>query len=190
MRLKILLLVILFSGVIDDGLALTKKGELAEKMYLQGSYQSAAYECERLFNESRDAQFKNEVAQLAGLCYLKLNDRARAQEFFEYVMNNAKDTYLLEEAKAGLENVAKAAPPPDTPSYYAVQVGCFKDRDNATRLFNRFKRRRYTVRVAEEQDGSVTIFKVKIGRFKTREEAVDFARKLEKIGHPAAIVPF
>jgi len=182
--------VVLASALISEAGAINRKGLLVEKLYLQESYRSAAYECERLFKEERDGAFKNEIAYLAGLTYLKLKNFPKARKFFGYVLNNSNDSLLLSEAQAGLDNASKHSPPENEPAYFSVQVGSFKSKKNAVRLYRRFKRRKYTVRVTEEKDGRVTIYKVKIGRFKTRSSCVSFARKLRKMGYQTVIADY
>ncbi|MEE8359526.1 MAG: SPOR domain-containing protein [Candidatus Omnitrophota bacterium] len=190
-RYLLIILVLSFTLFIAfDAHAISKRGEMAEKLYLQENYSSAAYECERLFRENDVVEFKSEIAYLGGLCYLKLKKFSNAKKFFEYVLNNSGDSLLLSEAQIGIKAVAKGSPSITTPSYFSVQVGSFKAKKNALRLFKRFKRRKYTVRVTDEKDGSVTVYKVKIGRFKTRDAAVKFAKKLRKQGHQTIIVSY
>jgi tetratricopeptide (TPR) repeat protein len=174
----------------EDSGAVSRKALLAEKLYLQGNYQSAAYECERLFRENNVMNFKCEVAHLAALSYLKLGDHDKAKRYFEFVTNNSGDAELAGEAETCLSYIALKAKVAAEPSYYAVQVGSFKNKKNAVRLFNRFKRRKYTVRITEDKDGVVTIYKVKIGRFKTKDGAVRFSKKLRKLGYQTAIVAY
>ncbi|MFH1753534.1 MAG: SPOR domain-containing protein [Candidatus Omnitrophota bacterium] len=184
----ILLAVMIFTAT--DVCAIGRKGELAEKLYLQENYASAAYECETLFRESDVVEFKCDIAYLAGLCYTKLEKFQNAKKFFEYVLNNSGDSLLLSEAQIGIKAVTEKSPSIEAPSHFAVQVGSFKDKKNAVRLFNRFKRRKYTVRITEDKDGRVTIYKVKIGRFSTRDASVAFAKKLRKQGYQTAIVSY
>ncbi len=191
-KIKFVLVIVLAAalGFTAEAEAISKKAMLAEKLYLQGNYQSSAYECERLFREYSSRDFRADVAYLAALSYVKLKSHAKAKEFFYYVLNNSNDPALLSEAQIGLENITKESSSVKPPDHYAVQVGSFKDRRNAARLFNKFKRRKYTVRITEDRDGSVTIYKVKIGRFDTREATVRFAAKLRKTGYQTAIVPY
>ena len=187
-RPLILFLLVLVAG---NAYALSRKCELAEKLYLQGSYRSAVYECESLFREYRKGDLKIEAAYIAGLSYLKLENLPKAKKYFRYVLDKSKDPLLLSEAQIGLDNVSKKeASSVDEPSLFSIQMGSFKDKKNANRLYKRFKRRRYTVRITKEKDGRVTIYKVKIGKFKSKEEAAKFAKKLNKEGYQTAIVAY
>ena len=75
--------------IVGQAEAISKRAALAEKLYLQGNYLSAAYECERLFREYDVEEFKSEIAYLAGLSYLKLENFPKAKKFFEFILNNS-----------------------------------------------------------------------------------------------------
>lgn len=191
-RPLILILIIIFFALlfIPEVYAISSKCERAEKFYLKEDYTSAAHECEKLFRQQKRGSTRDEIAHIAGLSYLKLNKYDKANDFFEYVRDNSRDDLLKKEAEASLAYINKAVPSKKGASLFSIQVGSFKSKKNATRLYKRFKRRRYTVRVVEEKDGRVKIYKVKIGKFKTRKEALNFSKKLKRIGYQTAIVAY
>lgn len=172
-----------------DLCALSEHCDLAEKLYLQGSYKSAAYECERLFREYKKKIERCEIAYLAGLVYLKLNDFTNARLYFEYILNHSDDSFLIDEAQIGLSNIKDTGSIKE-PSFYSIQLGSFKYKWNANRLYKKFKRKKYTVRMVSDKDGKKTVYKVKIGKFKSRDDAVRSARKLRKQGYSTAIVAY
>lgn len=185
-----LIVILIGSSFPVDAFAISRKAILAEKLYLQGDYQSAAYECERLYKDHSKGEVKNELAHLAGLCYLKLNNLEKARKYFEYVLGGSGNSRLIAETQIGLDYISKKLPSKDGPSLFSIQVGSFKKRKNAVKLFKKFKRRKYTVRITEEKNGPVIMYKVKIGRFKSKEGAVKFAKKLNKSGHQTAIAAY
>jgi rare lipoprotein A len=72
--------------------------------------------------------------------------------------------------------------PPVTPAadggaYYAVQVGAFRDRENALRLEEQMKKRYGECRVVE-RDGSPPMWRVLVGREPTPERAAALAEQL------------
>ncbi|NQT06456.1 MAG: SPOR domain-containing protein [Candidatus Omnitrophica bacterium] len=176
--------------IANDAHAINKKLELAERLYLQDDYRAAAYECDRLFSGHKKAAFKCEIAYLGGLSYLKLDEFVKAKKYFEYVIDISKDEIIVREAGSALGYIQEKSPSIKEPQFYCAQVGSFKSKRNADRLYKKFKRRKYTVRIEEKQSGRVTIYKVKIGKFKTRKEAVVFAGKLKRIGYQAAITAY
>jgi rare lipoprotein A len=71
---------------------------------------------------------------------------------------------------------------------YTIQVGAFTDRDNALRLKGTLDKRFDGVYLAT-QDGQVgRYYRVRVGRFKQRNEAIAFAQRVTPLGFSAIIV--
>lgn len=173
-----------------DACAISKKNISAERLYLEEDYRAAAHECERLFGKDKRGESRNEIAYLAGLSYLKLKELSKSKKYFEYVLDNSDDLLLVDEAEMGLAAISKDMPSLKEPSFFSVQMGSFEKKRNAESLFRKFKRRKYTVRMVQEKDGGTTVYKIKIGKFKSRKDAVRFAKKLNKKGYQTAIVAY
>lgn len=71
---------------------------------------------------------------------------------------------------------------------YAVQVGSFTDRANADRLRARLDDRFGAAYVSTLDADSGRYFRVRLGTFAERSEAVDRAREVARLGLPAVIV--
>jgi peptidoglycan lytic transglycosylase len=71
---------------------------------------------------------------------------------------------------------------------FAVQVGAFADRDNALRLKASLQRRFDDVRVATLNASGGHYYRVRVGRFARRADAVAVARSVTPLGLPAIIV--
>jgi len=56
-----------------------------------------------------------------------------------------------------------------SPRYYAIQVGAFKNRENAERLKEKFLKDGYVVQIVGKK-----LYKVWVGKFDSREEADKF----------------
>jgi cell division septation protein DedD len=89
--------------------------------------------------------------------------------------------------RTGAEAAAKAAPAPDATEGeppgpgLKLQVAAFKDRAEADALAARLKAKGYPAYVASPAPGSaVQMFRVRVGKFKTRRERDDVGRRLEK----------
>jgi DedD protein len=79
--------------------------------------------------------------------------------------------------------VAKETTPPPsaaTPGDYAVQVAAVNARGDADAIAKRFSSRGYTAYVEVPPNGTGTVFRVRIGTFKTKREAETIAAKLLK----------
>lgn len=73
--------------------------------------------------------------------------------------------------------VATEKPVSTAEEYWVLQLGAFSVKDNALLLSTTLKKRKIQTDIAEQQRGEKTLYLVQTGRFKTREEAVDFGAK-------------
>lgn len=71
---------------------------------------------------------------------------------------------------------------------YTIQVAAFADRDNATRLKGTLATRFDGVYVAPHQTTTGRYYRVRVGRFARRDDAVVFARSVTRLGLTAIIV--
>jgi rare lipoprotein A len=71
---------------------------------------------------------------------------------------------------------------------YTVQVGAFADHDNAVRLQRLLAKRFDGVYVAPLEGASGQYYRVRVGRFGRRDEAMALARAVAPLGLPAVIV--
>jgi rare lipoprotein A len=71
---------------------------------------------------------------------------------------------------------------------FAIQVGSFADRENAGRLRSALARRFDNVRIATLDGGAGRYYRVRIGHFSTRADAMKLARTVAPLGLPAIIV--
>ena len=71
---------------------------------------------------------------------------------------------------------------------YTIQVGAFVDRDNALRLKGTLDKRFDGVYVATQDGEAGRYYRVRVGRFKQRDDALAFARAVTPLGISAIIV--
>jgi DedD protein len=71
-------------------------------------------------------------------------------------------------------------PPAATTGDYAVQVAAVNVRTDADAIARRFSSKGYTAYVETPPNGTGTVFRVRIGTFKTKHEAETIAAKLQK----------
>jgi rare lipoprotein A len=79
----------------------------------------------------------------------------------------------------------KAAPPPPPPGSFTIQVGAFIDRSNAVRLMAELQKTYTAVSITELKTSENTYYRVRVGRFRTREEAYHIASRLAQEGYTA-----
>jgi rare lipoprotein A len=89
-------------------------------------------------------------------------------------------------AKVRVEVVdKKAAPPPPPEGPFTIQVGAFIDRSNAVRLMAELQKTYTAVSITELKTSENTYYRVRVGRFRTREEAYRIASRLAQEGYTA-----
>jgi len=71
---------------------------------------------------------------------------------------------------------------------YTIQLGAFADRDNALRLKGSLDKRFDGVYLATQNGQAGRYYRVRVGRFKQRDQAVAFARTVTPLGFSAIIV--
>jgi rare lipoprotein A len=89
-------------------------------------------------------------------------------------------------AKVRVEVVdKKAAPPPPAEGPFTIQVGAFIDRANAVRLMAELQKSYTAVSITEMKTDENTYYRVRVGRFRTRDEAYHIASRLAQEGYTA-----
>lgn len=72
--------------------------------------------------------------------------------------------------------------------FFTIQVGAFSDKDNALSLVRKLKPR-YSVYMVRETYQGLPLYKVRVGKFNTRKEAVVLAEILQDKGYPTRVYP-
>ena len=78
----------------------------------------------------------------------------------------------------------KLQPPSDGEALYRVQVGAFKNKANADRMYHRLKAAGYNTYMVQGGDG---LYRVQTGAFKNRQNADNLASKLKNAGYDVYI---
>jgi rare lipoprotein A len=89
-------------------------------------------------------------------------------------------------AKVRVEVVdTKAAPTHPPGGSFTIQVGAFIDRSNAVRLMAELQKTYTAVSITELKTSENIYYRVRVGRFRTREEAYEIASRLAQEGYTA-----
>ena len=102
----------------------------------------------------------------------------------------AQSLGMVEEgvAKVRLEVVDKKfAPISQSQGAFTIQVGAFVDRANAVRLVGQLQKTHADVSITELKTSQDAYYRVRVGRFKTREDAYQSASRLAQEGYTAFI---
>ena len=77
---------------------------------------------------------------------------------------------------------------PEGVTYYLVQVGYFKKRNNARKLKNALLRKGFDAAILEVKEGRKTFYRVMAGKFRQSYNAQQLVKRLEGRGYTADIV--
>ena len=98
--------------------------------------------------------------------------------------NRATETPSAAPRASRAEPAAKGAEPPPRepagPQGYALQVAALRERAEADAIATRLVSKGYAAYVLAPGDGTPSVFRVRVGTFKTRRDAEAVAAKLEK----------
>ena len=70
---------------------------------------------------------------------------------------------------------------------FSVQVGSFKKKSNASNLVSKLSARHYDARVESPAGPSDSLYRVRVGRISSKEEAERLAMKLKREGYPTKV---
>jgi cell division septation protein DedD len=76
------------------------------------------------------------------------------------------------------EAASPAPEEPISPVLYSVQLGAFRDRERARQEMERLVGRDLSVRLDREESDGTLLYKIRLGRCASKEEAEDLARRL------------
>jgi len=182
-----------------------------------GNYLRASDIFEIILKEFRNSAFKDGAKLGLGDTYFLRGDYDRAQKRYEELLKSGPHTELTaplyyrlsqigfkkgdtQQAKEYLDKLKKDFPANFevrlnedlyslTDIYYTVQVGSFAKSTNAKRLCAKLISQGYDAYVQEAEANEAKIYRVKVGRLKSRSEAEQLESKLSKEGYPTKILP-
>jgi len=73
--------------------------------------------------------------------------------------------------------------------YFTLQVGSFSAGKNAQTLKNKLVEKGYLAYIEETKSQDKTVYRVRVGKLKTRQEAEELEKELTVLGYPARIFP-
>lgn len=98
-------------------------------------------------------------------------------------MKTEEKTQIKEEKKEAIDlKKEKKINTEKTKTFY-VQVGAFKNRENALKLSQELQSKGYSSLIKIEEKGSEKIYKVQIGTFQNKETALSFSANLKNQGY-------
>jgi tetratricopeptide (TPR) repeat protein len=153
---------------------------LADTYFLRGDFQKAQKGYLDLELDKEASRLKPSVYYRLSECEAKLGNTAAAKDYLdklnrEFPLNT----------ESGLEESCSLS----RDFYYSVQVGSFLSNTNAENLVRQLQRKGYTAYVEKGTSQGAAVYRVKSGKFSSRQEAIELGSKLSGEGYPTKICP-
>ena len=114
-----------------------------------------------------------------------------AKTFYQKVIKDYRQSMEAEQAQQCLNSLPLTQPklegaglrpvsPAQETSYFSIQVGAFSEKRNAENLADRLRKKGYSLSIVAPSPGKSRLYKVRVGKFKTRSAALEAARRLHK----------
>lgn len=153
---------------------------IADSYYLEGHYDLALEEVERLFANSPRSEYLSLIYLKMARCHLKLARWQKAEEYLKRIANDFPGSLEAQSAKRLLEEK----------QYFAVQVGAFLERNRAEALTVELKEKGEYAYIIETLDKeNRKFYRVRVGKFALLDEAQSLKTKLTNLGYPTRIYP-
>jgi tetratricopeptide (TPR) repeat protein len=152
---------------------------------LKVDYSQALNRCESFLNKYSKSNLASEILWRQYIINLKLANVEKAQSFLTELKNAYPDCPQL---KASLE-VQSAREKEAALDYFSVQVGSFKDKQNAQNLVDSLKKKGFDSYIRETTDQSGVFFRVRVGQLSSRQEVQNLDIRLKQEGFPTKIYP-
>jgi tetratricopeptide (TPR) repeat protein len=173
-----------FNFVLDNYPKSGMKDELllgvADSYFVEANYAKAKEYYKILLRTIPDTNYASMVYLRLGQCQKKLGEFDQAKSTFHKI---TRDYPFSLEAKEAKENIGHSD------YYFTVQAGAFSKEENANRLCDSLKSRGYDAYVERLQKKDMLMYCVRIGRFKSQQQAKVQAERLKKQGYSVRICP-
>jgi tetratricopeptide (TPR) repeat protein len=163
----------------DDGLM-----KMAQYHQIKGEYGQAADYYKTLIRRYPNSPLTDDARYQRCQCYMAEGNTDSARISLQQFIQSDKRSAFLDWAILDLESLAgekvltKPIPAvtPDLDEFF-IQVGAYRMMDNAKQYLKKLREAGFDAQVAEKKVGDKKLFALWIGRFNSREDATDFAKK-------------
>lgn len=114
-----------------------------------------------------DSKVTDNALYRIGQYYYAVSDYEKAYGSFDQIVKMYRDSDVLREARTWAEIMAQLVKKRD--SYYVIQIGAYKNKENAEKLKDSFVEKGYEVQIF-----SNSLYKVWLGKFESVDEATKF----------------
>jgi|GEM_PF-2011836 len=162
-------------------------------------YEHAAASYRSLIESVPHSQRVPSACLLLARSLQNLGRSEEAETFYQKVIEDYRQSIEAQQAQQYLDSLPATQPKrvearPDVPqtvgathaspmqavAHYSIQVGAFSVKRNADSLANRLRKKGYSVDIVRPSSGKSRLYRVRVGKFKTRAAALEAAQRLRK----------
>jgi len=152
--------------------------KLVDTYFLDGDLDKAKSLYKSIINKYSNLEYKALVYLRLAQVSAKQGDWPNKNRYARLVVDNYPDSLERKFANRLLKRG----------DFFTVQVGAFSSKKNAINFANKLKKD-FEVYVVSETEEEVTLYKVRIGKYVTKERVKRIQSKLSEQGYPARIYP-
>lgn len=152
--------------------------KLADTYFFQKDYQEAGELYRQMKDESAAAECRPLVFLRLAQVSARQGDWPRKKEYIKLLKGQYPKSPEAEFARI-LDSYG---------DFFTIQVGAFSEKKNALGLLNELNAD-YKAYIVKDKKGGYLLYKVRVGKFKTRYDVEKTAAQLRDQGYPASIYP-
>jgi outer membrane protein assembly factor BamD (BamD/ComL family) len=156
---------------------------LGDTYFLRGDFAKAKGYYKDLINKYPHTKLKAQLYYRLSQVGYKQSDIKQGKEY----LDRLKQDFPLSPELRINRDLCLLSDFPD--AYYTVQVGCFANIANAQNLAQKLAQAGYPVYMEELNLQGKTSYRVRVGKLRLRQEAMDLEKKLSYEGYPTKIYP-
>ncbi|MGB9720954.1 MAG: SPOR domain-containing protein [bacterium] len=156
--------------------------EIAKIAIAREDYKGALVTLNELNRNYPNSDLKEEILFWTGIANIETGNKDKGYKTLQELMNTFPKSVWASRAK----NLIPSSPP--AKEYYTIQVGSFKNRDNAEKKLEELKAKGHDGKIVEATVMDKLYFRVWVGEFETMEQAKSVAAKLDSLGIKGNVV--
>lgn len=159
--------------------------EIAKTNIALKNYKNAIVTLNEMLRQFPESGSKDEALFWLGVAYISSGDEKQGKLTLDNLKNSFPKSIWTDRAKTIVPD--RPVIPPSK-EYFAVQVGSYRNRDNADRYMQELTAKGMSVQIMQAIVMGNTYYRVWIGKFQTIDEAKAYALKLDSLGIKGNVV--
>lgn len=152
---------------------------LADTYFLRGDFEKAAAGYRELLKAGCSEKLKAAAYYRLSRCAFNTGNIEEGKEYSDKLNSEYPKNF---ESRLGADIVLSL-------DFYSIQVGSFSSYANAENLRDKLTKKNYDAYIQEAVSGGKKSYRVKVGKLKSRSEAVQLESRLSSEGYPTKITP-